>query len=295
MLLDRHPDIAATPETHYLDRVLTDPSRPRRGDHAAMVRHLLGHPRASDLGLEHDELLARFRPCDPRWRHLFRVALERYAHRRGARHVVEKTPAHLAHVPRLLQWYPDARIVLIIRDGRDAVMSMLSAEFTHRDLRRHACSWRRMAELGDEWGVRFPGQLHTARFEDLVTAPESTLARVHDFLAIPFRPRRQLTETASDVVPRWEAGWKSNALATLDPTRVDAWRRQATPQQRWAMNAIMGTTLNRLGYSDTALFDAPLATRLRHQACAGVWRTALHPSVRPITAAAWRTLRRSLT
>lgn len=259
-----------------------------------MVRHLLSHPRASDLGLDHDETLARFQRYDPRWRHLLRVALTLYAQSHGATHVVEKTPAHLAHVPRILQWYPDARIVLILRDGRDAVMSMLAAEFTHDDLRRHACNWRRMAELGEVWTARFPRQVHEVRFEELVEKPESTLSRVHAFLGIPFDPRQLSTMAISDAVPSWEASWKARAATAIDPRRVGVWRDRANTHQRWAMNAIMGETLCRLGYDDTALFDAPLPTRLRHLALAKLWMTALHPAVRPVSARAWRNLRTTL-
>lgn len=291
VLLDRHPDLAATPETHYFDLVLTDPCRPRRGDHTSMVRHLLTHARAADLRLDPDETLARFRRHDPRWRHLFRVALERYAEVRGASRVVEKTPAHLAHVPRILQWYPDARVVLVLRDGRDAVTSMLAADFTHDDLRRHACNWRRAAELGEELASRYPGSLHTVRYEDLVANPRDALSRLHEFLGIPLDPKQLVSGEAPNVVPGWESPWKARAIAPIDPSRVGSWRHRATHAQRWAMNAIMGDVLNRLGYDDTALYDAPLPSRLRHLAFARLWRTALHPSVRPLTASAWRALR----
>jgi hypothetical protein len=259
-----------------------------------MVRHLLSHPRASDLDLDHDAVLARFEPYDPRWRHLLRVALTSYAEGRGASHVVEKTPAHLAHVPRILSWFPNAKIVLVVRDGRDAVMSMLAAPFTHGDIRRHACNWRRMADLGEDLARRYPANLHEIRFEDLVEHPRETLALLHDFLGIDLDPGQLLTRPASDAIPLWEAAWKARAISTLDPSRVGVWRRSATTHQRWAMNAIMGQTLFRLGYSDTALYDAPLPTRVRHRMLARLWRTALMPSVRPVTTRAWRGIRRTV-
>jgi len=259
-----------------------------------MVRHLLGHPRASDLNLTRDALIARFRDHDPRWRHLLRIALQSYASERGARTVVEKTPAHLLHVPRILQWYPDARIVVVLRDGRDAVLSMLAAEFTHGDLRRHACNWRRMAELGEELAVRYPRHLHTVRFEDLVTRPRAVLTELHAFLDMPMHPDQLDSGPSSDAIPAWETAWKSSATAPIDPSRIDTWRHLATPQQRWALHAIMGDTLARLGYLDATLDDCPLPSRVRHRAMAHLWRAALHPSVRPVTASVWRRVRSRL-
>lgn len=256
-----------------------------------MVRHLLGHPRAADLDLDPDELLARFVDLDPRWRHLFRVALDLHAHERGARTAVEKTPAHLAHVPRILQWYPGARVVCVVRDGRDAVMSMLSAGFTHGDLRRHACNWRQMARLGEEYAARYPRQLHTVRFERLVTRPEQTLRRLHDFLHVPFDPRQLDGDQPTGVIPAWEDGWKGRARAAIDPTRAGAWRRTATPHQRCSIHAVMGDWLTRLDYEDATLDACPPAIRLREQVLARLWRAALHPAMRPVTATAWRQVR----
>ncbi len=256
-----------------------------------MVRHLLGHPRASDLGLDPGDVLARFRDLDPRWRHLYRVALEIFAEGRGADVAVEKTPAHLVHVPRILQWYPDARVILLVRDGRDAVLSMMAAGFTHDDLRRHACNWRRMACMGEQLAARFPRHLCTVRFEHLIARPEQILRELHDFLGVPFDPVQLQDSSPSPAVPAWEAAWKARATRPVDPARAGAWRHLATDHQRWALHAVMGDALTRLGYPDAHLEDCPLPARARHLALARLWRAALHPAVRPITATAFRRIR----
>jgi hypothetical protein len=38
--------------------------------------------------------------------------------------LVEKTPYHLYHAPTILEWWPEARIVELIRDGRDVCVSL---------------------------------------------------------------------------------------------------------------------------------------------------------------------------
>ena len=256
-----------------------------------MVRHLLSHPRASDLGLDPAHVLARFRDQDPRWRHLLRVALEVFAEQHGADTAVEKTPAHLVHVPLILRWFPHARVILLVRDGRDAVLSMMAAGFTHDDLRRHACNWRRMACVGEEMAARFPRQLYTVRFEQLVARPEPTLRDLHTFLEIPFDPVQLKGGSSSAAVPSWEIEWKARATSAIDPGRSGAWRHLATDGQRWAMHAIMGDALTRLGYPDAHLDDCPSPSRVRHEAMARLWRAALHPAVRPLAASAWRRFR----
>ena len=44
----------------------------------------------------------------------------------GERHVAERTPWHVLHLPLIAEVYPDARFVHVVRDGRDAVRSLVA-------------------------------------------------------------------------------------------------------------------------------------------------------------------------
>ena len=286
-MLGRLSEVAATPETHFFDQVMTDPARPREGtDHGLMADHLLHHDRARDLQLERAELLQRFREGPATYRRLLEHALRLYADQHGAQRVVEKTPAHLVHTPRILRWFPDARVVLVVRDGRDAVMSMMNASFTHDDLRRHCANWRRMAIVGERLVRRHPDHLLQVRFEDLVRDPGAVMRRVDRFLGLEFEPRQLDDALAGGPVPGWEQEWKQRATGAVDPTRVGLWRRRASLRQKRVMQAMMGRTLRWLGYSGQ--IEAPATARLLEGALGLAWISALHPLVRPTSARLWR-------
>ena len=289
VMLGRHSKVAATPETHFFDKVLADPGRPREGtDHDRMVDHLLFHERARDLQLERAELLHRFRQGPATYRGLLENVLRLYGDVRGAERVVEKTPAHLAHGPRMLRWFPAARIVLMVRDGRDAVMSMMNASFTHDDLRRHCANWRRMAIVGERLVRRHPDQVLQIRFEDLVRDPGQVMQRVDGFLGLEFEPRQLGASGACAQVPEWEREWKERATGAIDPARVGAWRRQASQRQQRVLQVMMGRTLRWLGYNISDPIETAAATRLLENALGIVWISALHPLVRPTSARLWR-------
>ena len=38
----------------------------------------------------------------------------------------DKTPYYVLHIPKLLEWWPDAQIIHIVRDGRDVALSMFA-------------------------------------------------------------------------------------------------------------------------------------------------------------------------
>lgn len=44
--------------------------------------------------------------------------------RAGKHRWIEKTPSHIRHLDEIFEWVPEAKIILIIRDGRDVVKSI---------------------------------------------------------------------------------------------------------------------------------------------------------------------------
>jgi len=40
----------------------------------------------------------------------------------------DKTPYYVMHLPKLLEWFPDAQIVHLIRDGRDVALSLFGRQ-----------------------------------------------------------------------------------------------------------------------------------------------------------------------
>ena len=97
--------------------------------------------------------------------------------------ICEKTPRHVYHVERMLAAFPDARVVLMLRDGRDAVASL------KRRSGDVACSISRW-EADTRETLRWRGheRVMLVRYEDLVTQPEATLGAVCAFVGLRYEP-----------------------------------------------------------------------------------------------------------
>jgi hypothetical protein len=166
--------------------------------------------------------------------------------------VGEKTPYHLWHVPLLLEWYPEARVIGIVRDGRDVVRSILKAPWTaQRRLRPHCLKWIRCAHAAEKFAAQYPGRFKLLRFEDLLTHAEKELRAVDAFLGLDFEPSQLVADNKTDVIPSWESGWKAKAVEAPDVSRIGAWKKSVSEKDRRIMNLMMGKDLERLGYGDT--------------------------------------------
>lgn len=109
--------------------------------------------------------------------------------------LLEKTPGHLAYADRILRRYPEARVVEVLRDGRDVCVSMqmqaLTMSWPPKERRNQIATWvqavRRGRELRSEREVA--DRVHLLRYEALKAAPEAEIARLFDFAGLDVDPR----------------------------------------------------------------------------------------------------------
>jgi Sulfotransferase family len=278
VLLGRHSELATTPETHFLSlvpRKKTGPAATR----TELLDQLFAWRHTADMKLDRTRLTARFNKFPADYASLFRAMLEEYAaeHAPGKTRIGEKTPLHLLSVPTLMEWYPQGRVVCIVRDGRDVVLSLLNMSWNHEHRLRPLCmNWMRLLKIAEDYQQQYPERFLLIRYEDLLDKPQEILQQVDEFLGLKFEPQ-QLDASAqpTNVVPEAERGWKGQALEQVDPSRKATWKKKATPQQLLVMNTLMGKALRHMGYGETDPPRCTLGERVRAAAGNVAFRVGL--------------------
>jgi hypothetical protein len=187
----------------------------------------------------------------------------------GGLRFAEKNPENCFIIPFLARTFPDAVFVSIVRDGRDAAVSLAEkpwlaadtagsgrrgrggqewgpvprfwvephrrTEFTEvTDLERAIWCWRRFTEAASEGLAELPAERHhDVRYESLVTDPDGAAEPLADFLELSGDSRRILRD----------------ALRTADPGSVGRFRARTDPELD-LMHKQAGTLLSELGYAD---------------------------------------------
>lgn len=250
-MLGRHPDFVSTPETQYLSqaRYLLAPAR-RQGPHAlaraameSPLKYLISDPDEFEDMLAH---AAGGRALDERI--VFSVALEHFRRAHGARRVVEKTPWHLRGMDRLVAWFPDCRIIWIIRDGRACVRSLQKVKWASNDTRVLARQWVRNMAFGRVLSGPAGDRLATVRYEDLIASPERELTRLCAHLGVALDPAMLDTSQGTNVIKPNETAHKIKVNTPVDASRAEAWRTELSPGDLAMMGPIMNETLAALGY-----------------------------------------------
>ncbi len=218
--------------------------------------------------------------------------MEREAAAEGKRIVGDKSPSSTIHgqaVCDLHSLYPDARVLHIVRDGRDVLVSerfrnfveesrFLGREdkkiveklgqhpeafgsagqsiFTEPMIRRVGHGWATsISEIDSEGRRLFGPQYCTLRFEDLLQSPLQEMQRVWRFLGAK-RTGRTLSaslrqELRSNPDEAWQAARSGNLSSFLSKGRAGNWRPLFTPRDKGIFKSVAGEALIDWRYETT--------------------------------------------
>lgn len=193
LMLDSHPAVAVPLDVvglwaRYANRLDEDfAGLASAGDVRRLVEALLREERIRlwEADLTAEAVLAR--ATDLKYASVIEAFNSAYAAAHGKTRWGSKDPGDMLRIHLIDAWFPDARFVHIIRDGRDACLSLVAQDFGPADLMACADAWREQV-----WWVRRIGQILgperycELRYEDLVTDPEEELRRVCGFLDLAF-------------------------------------------------------------------------------------------------------------
>lgn len=99
--------------------------------------------------------------------------------RDGQTHASERTPWHVYHLPLIAEVYPDASFVHIIRDGRDAVRSIVAQPWGPDNVKEAAEEWRSSVTAGLDAAPVLGDRLLEVRYEDMLADPRGGITRIY--------------------------------------------------------------------------------------------------------------------
>ena len=254
LVLDRGPSVAIPPESMFLADFapvrraggLGDPERARR-----LLERVWRHPKVRlwglpggpppvPTGLSHAEA----------YRYVVEAPFRAYALAHGKPRFADKTPPYLHMVDELLEVWPEARVVVLVRDGRDVALSIRRLPFGPNNVWAAAHWWARGIRVGLRAQEAHPGQVLTIRYEDVAADPQASVARICEFVGMAFDPDMLAIERAdrSKIVAD-QAGWFPGLWRQIDAAGVGRWRTAMSPHDQRLFATIAGPELAAFGYS----------------------------------------------
>ncbi|MGE3829554.1 MAG: sulfotransferase [Parvibaculaceae bacterium] len=112
----------------------------------------------------------------------------------GPRFIVDKMLGNYLHVGEIHLALPGARIIRVVRNPYDSMLSAYSSYFAEYheyiyDMAELADYYALYMDLMDHWDRVLPGRIYHQRYESLVADPEGEVRRLLDFCGLPFNER----------------------------------------------------------------------------------------------------------
>jgi Sulfotransferase family len=215
--------------------------------------------------------------------------MERDAAREGKMIVGDKSPSSVIHgqvVRDMYSLYPDAKIVNIVRDGRDVLISerfrnfveeskFLTAEdkriieelrkdqtpftngtrsiFTETFIRNIASRWvKNLTECDVEAQQLYGKNYYSLRFEDLLETPFAEMTKLWKFLGArnisKSFEKKIKTEMSSNPDEEWQAQRSEGIASFLAKGQTGNWQRLFTEKDKSGFKNVAGEMLVKWGY-----------------------------------------------
>lgn len=165
--------------------------------------------------------------------------------------LVEKTPAHLQYADRILDWWPGARVVELIRDGRDVCASLehksAVRDWATSERAEQIRQWVDAVRLGERLRAQpsAAGRWLTVRYEDFSREPEREVARLYDFAGLPCDPVTIASVAAATHIGQAARPGNDHHVRK---GKIGGWRDDFSDADEQLFMAEAGETLARLGY-----------------------------------------------
>ena len=171
-----------------------------------------------------------------------------------------KFPVDVEHMPALLEWFPDCRIVHITRDPRALAVSKSNDPsgtaikvLEHPRLAwliRKGALWltvkqyRLSARMHDR--LRHLSNYHLFRYEDLLADPDNTLRELCRFIAIEFH--EDMLDPQKGRHEHQPSSLTGKRRKGFDPEAATRWRKAISPLDNLLIALLTRSSMKGLGY-----------------------------------------------
>lgn len=283
-MLNSHPELAIANDTHFIPRALekTDRKLVDRvlgGERVRLtdelVANVIEYHRFYRLGLSRQRWNVVVGCCEY-YDQLVSSIYSEFANTNGKFLAGEKTPDYCRRLDLLNAMFPDAKLVHIVRDGRNVALSLMQWAkpdkgpgklelWNSQPIGVCALWWRWLALNGLESGLRLGKSYFQLRYETLVSHPEDELLELSHFLEIEYSHEMLQYNRGKE---RAEGSAKSAWRSPVSGLRN--WRQDMPESDVRLFEALAGDALQAFGYE--LQYEAPDSeTKNTADACRQWW------------------------
>lgn len=175
--------------------------------------------------------------------------------------IVDKNPFYTFHTEKIMDVFPDARFICIVRDYRAFVLSNRQSQkpfILVKSVAYYAYAWKEHAERIIKLQRHHPEKLLVVQYEKLVLNKEAEIGKVFDFIKVAYSPavfdfHKALAEKVASIGPQSKVHDRAIKKITdlskpINADRVHSWKKSLSAFQQKTAECICGKEGLFFGY-----------------------------------------------
>lgn len=266
-MMNAHSEVAFIPETHFLRKyVFTNKEFQSKKEVIAELGKDHNFKRAK---IELNEIITN----NDSFLEIYNDLLDTYLKTKLKKIIGDKDPRNIDFIPQLKTCFPEAKVIHIMRDPRDVVLSRTKADWSkHWPLSLHAYIYNAQIKRGRKLGQKLFGEnYHEIYYEDLILKPEDELKNICTFIGIDFElGMLEFGSSAKELVDKSEMQWKKETMGPLLSSNKNKWRNEFTDFQIDLIQKVCNSSFKNLQYNKAKINQSFLINNI-HKIASGLF------------------------
>ncbi|MCH2181124.1 MAG: sulfotransferase [Mariniblastus sp.] len=258
LLLKQQPQLAIPYESHFIVPVAKKWGNVNDADFPGVRQEILDEifssPYVEDWHPAVNREQIDLQACD-NLPSLIEAVFQAYAKNSSKERWGDKTPGYLTHADTLHQLFPNGKFIHLVRDGRDASLSLIKTDFGPNNFLSAIQHWQKNVTIARKMlAMLDTNQQMEIRYEDLVQTPEPILESVCHFLDLEYTPgmlENFSNNVASGVGDRVHTH-HNNLLQPINSGSCQKWKQELGRADQHLAWKTAGHLLAELGYESGA-------------------------------------------
>jgi hypothetical protein len=172
-------------------------------------------------------------------------------------YIGDKNPSYASSPEYMMKIFPDAKIIHIIRDYRDNLISYREVGFGPPFDASIVYEWKRSYTKMMKLKQQLPeSQIKTIRYEDIAFNPEQSMQDLCAFLSIPYHPEvfkfyekkdQAYQNYPPEKIKRFER-WHKNLIKPIHTYRINMWKEKMSAHTNRLADVVAGECAEQAGY-----------------------------------------------
>jgi hypothetical protein len=253
-ILNSHSKISFLPETQFLRKYVFNKNlKICDNNYNDIINKLNNDKRFKRLNINPKDIVH----IDNTMYEVYQNVIRQYLIDKNKIFIGDKDPKLIEHIGSLYKYFSSAKIIHIIRDPRDVVLSRIKAKWSQRfPYYLHAIIYYLQINLGlRELKKTFNENYYEVFYEDLLQNPKQELIKIMTFLELDYEHKMlDFLNSSKELVSKDELDWKAETFKPINKHNFNKWKKELTQFQNLVIESICYFPMIKKKYKNNIRF-----------------------------------------